>query len=385
MKKKAFTDGGATLWHTCKDYVTRLPTSLNVCTLGPVYTKVKKSVSKQGTPFQPPVGGGNFSFPPCVLFAFCLLAAPLWAAPPLPSTVSYNFDFRDTNTYETYNYMTDFQGWSSTDQWQNNGFIPDVSVPNSTNGQATTFSIGQVAGFGGAFMFGDATNNGPTVPTSELRFSFNPQGNNQWKFRWVQNLANGSVDDGKRDRFGWTVFSTSNTPIMTLRLTTVSPGSTNYLGTDGLEYNSAVRAFYGDITSTNCNSIQENAVLFNRGEWVSFELDIDTLTDSWSAKIGSVNDLVNAYVISGALGILAGTELGAIAQIWDLADTSTDAQRTLRTQNNAPANTYSGAGENTLLVESFSVQGVPEPSSASLVLFSSLALLAARRRRRSHS
>lgn len=336
-------------------------------------------------PFQSLLGGGNLSFRPCVLFFFCLLATPLWATPPLPGTVSYNFDFRNTNTYKLFNYVTDFQGWSSTDQWQNNGFLPDINVPNSTNGRATTFSSGQAAGFGGAFMFGDAASNGPTVATSELRFTINPQGNNQWKFRWVQNLANGSEDDGKRDRFGWTVFSTSSTPIMTLRLTTVSPGSTNYVGTDGLPYDSAVRAFYGDINSTNCNSIQENAVLFNRGEWVSFELNIDTLADSWSATIGSVSDPVNEYVISGALGILAGTELGSIAQIWDLADTSTDAQRTLRTQNNAPVNTYGGAGANTLLVESFSIQGVPEPSSASLLLFSSLALLAARRRRRSRS
>jgi len=321
-------------------------------------------------------------------FLFVLLglfaSAPARAVP--PGSVNFNFDFRNTNTYESYNYMTDFAGWSSTDLWQNNGFLGVENVPNTVNGQATTFSSGQVGAFGGAFMFDDPSANGPTAATSELRYTFNPQGNTQWRFRWVQNLANGSSDDGKRDTFGWTIFSTSNSAVMTLRMSTVGMNDPNYLGTNGVtEYDSGIRAFHGDITSTNCNSIQENAVLFNRDEWVSFDLEMDTFAKTWQATIGSVNDLVNAYVISGALDILDGTELGAIAQVWDLSDTSQDVQRTLRTENNAPVNTFSGAGANTLLVETFSIQGVPEPSSASLVLFSSLALLAARRRRRSHS
>lgn len=380
VNKIAHSKACETFWRLCNLTVTNIYLRLNIRRPEALYTKVKMSGLRPCLDSMAYAKGLLFPF----RRGFLLVALGLFVSGPAravpPGSVNYFFDPGITR-YQAYDYVTDFQGWSSNDLWQNNGFIP-VDVPNITSGQPTTYSPGQASAFGGVFMFDDPMANGPYVSRSELKFTFNPQGNTQWRFRWVQNLANGNPDDSIRDTFGWTLFSTANSPILTLKF-----NNGDFLGRDTNNYNTMVTALRGDITSSiNAMPDEMDEVLFNRAEWVSFDLNVDTVADTWSATIGSVNNPVNSYLMEGVLNILAGTELGAIAQIWDLENSSSfsNAERELRNGDKIYS-TFTGAGANTMLLESLSVQGVPEPSSASLVLISSLALLAARRRRQPNS
>lgn len=272
------------------------------------------------------------------------LSARSHAAP-----VSLLYDF---SNFADDAFVTDDPAWSTNDQWQNNGIIS--GTPS-----------GKAGWLGG--LYGD-----PTAPTSILKLTLDPDNNSKFTFRWVQNIANAATDDGRRDTFGWTVYSTTGTSLLSLKY---SYGS--YLGNDGRHYDTRVNGFLGDLNGTSVSNF--NFGLLNRGEYVSFQVEVDTAANQWSAGFSSFSasnpnaPISNNLLNQGNLNASAGTQVGGIGAAWDLAD---------KTSSTSNGNTfYTGAGMNIMSLDNLSVQGIPEPSSLSLLGLGCLTLLTLHRRR----
>lgn len=255
-------------------------------------------------------------------------------------------------------FVTDDPAWTTNDQWQNNGIILDTPS-------------GKAGWLGG--LYGD-----PTTPTAVLKLAIDPDNNNKFTFRWVQNIANAATDDGRRDTFGWTVYSTTGTSLLSLKY-----AYGNYTSTDGRHFDTRVSGYLGDLNGTSAANF--NYGLLNRGEYVSFQVEVDTAANQWSAGFSSYSSSNPNAAIShnllnqGNLNAPAGTQVGGIQAVWDLADKSL-----LAPASTTPSNTfYSGAGMNIMTLDNLSVQGVPEPTSLSLLGLAGLTLLSLHRRRQS--
>lgn len=255
-------------------------------------------------------------------------------------------------------FVTDDPAWTTNDQWQNNGIISGTPA-------------GKAGWLGG--LYGD-----PTTPTAVLKLAFDPKDNTKFTFRWVQNIANASTDDGKRDTFGWTVYSTTGTSLLSLKYTYGS-----YTGYDGLHYDTKVNGYLGDLNGTSVSNF--NLGLLNRGEYVSFQVEVDTSANQWSAGISPYSSsnpnasMSNNLLSQGNLNAPADTQVGGIGAVWDLADKTPD----LAPASSTPSTTfYTGSGMNIMTIDNLSVQGIPEPSSLSLLGLGGLALLSLERRRR---
>jgi hypothetical protein len=262
-------------------------------------------------------------------------------------SITDNFD-----SYATDAFITDDPNWTTTDLWQNNGVIPR--------------SGGRAGWLGGLY-------DGPTTATTYLTRGFDAQDNNRFTFRWIQNIANADPDDGKRDKFGWTVKSAAGANLLTLMFDNVSlPGS-----------NLLAKGYSGSFAGTLQSS--SGLGVSNRGEWAQFEIVLDTAANSWTASLfnATANGGAGAWQTFIQNGAVDGTgyTVGGISSVWDLADKSTTRSDTLI--DDTPVTLYSGAGQNIMMFDDLSISGVPEPSSLSLFTFGALAYLASRRR--SHS
>ena len=164
-------------------------------------------------------------------------------------TVTENFE-----GYGATDFVTDAPNWSTNDQWLNNGIVTDAPT-------------GKAGWIGGLF---DA----PTTPTAYLTRSFLPQSNNQFTFRWTQNIANATTDDGKRDKFGWTIKSTTGADLLTLMFLNVNLPGQNLLA----------QGYSGSLLGTSISSSNGLGVS-NRGEWAQFEIVLDTAANTWSASL----------------------------------------------------------------------------------------------------
>ena len=259
-------------------------------------------------------------------------------------------------------FVTDDPSWTTNDQWQNNGVIS--GTPS-----------GKAGWLGG--LYGD-----PTAPTAVLRLTVDPDNNTKFTFRWVQNIANAASDDGKRDTFGWTVYSTTGASLLSLKYTYGS-----FTGNDGRHYDTRVNGYLGDLNGTSVSSF--NYGLLNRGEYISFQVEVDTAVNKWSAGFASYSPsnpnapISNNLLNQGNLNAAPDTKVGGIGAVWDLADKTPTTNVAPAADGSSPGTFYSGAGMNIMTMDNLSVSGVPEPSSLSLLAIGSLALLASRRRSRS--
>ena len=275
-----------------------------------------------------------------------LLAVPLG---------SYAGTFSITNDFDGYAsdaFITDDSNWTTTDLWQNNGVVPRT--------------VGQAGWLGGLF-------DGPTTTTTYLTRGFDAQDNNRFTFRWTQNIANPNPDDGKRDRFGWTVKSAAGANLLTLMFDNVSLPGQNLLA----------KGYSGSLSGTLQSST--GLGVSNRGEWAQFEIVLDTVANSWTASLfnAAANNGAGAWQTFIQNGAVDGTgyTVGGISALWDLADTSTTRTDTLIDETQVTL--YTSAGKNIMMFDNLSISGVPEPSSLSLLTFGALAYLASRRRSRS--
>ena len=282
--------------------------------------------------------------------AFLFLARAVNAAP-----VSLLYDF---NGFADDAFVTDDPAWTTNDQWQNNGVI--LNTPS-----------GKAGWLGG--LYGD-----PTTPTATLKLTFDPQDNTKFTFRWVQNIANAASDDGKRDTFGWTIYSTTGASLLSLKYT-----SGNFTGYNGTHYDTQVNGYLGDLSGTSVSNF--NLGLLNRGEYVSFQVEVDTSANQWSAGFASYSSsnpnasISNNLLSQGNLNASAGTQVGGVGAVWDVADKTSTTGNYLA--DGTPVTQFTGAGMNIMSFDNLNVQGIPEPSSLSLLGLGGLAWFSVRRRR----
>jgi hypothetical protein len=279
---------------------------------------------------------------------FCLgiVSLFLFSSPARSGTISItdNFDGLASDAF-----ITDDPNWTTTDLWQNNGVIPRDG--------------GRAAWLGGLY-------DGPTTTTTYLTRGFGAQDNNRFTFRWTQNIANAASDDGIRDKFGWSIKSTTGTDLVTLMFLNVNLPGQNLLA----------QGYAGSLSGSAITS-SSNLGVSNRGEWAQFEIVLNTTANTWSASLFNAGTSSwQTFITDGAVNG-SGYTVGSISAVWDLQDKTTTRPATLL--GGTPVTLYSGAGQNIMQFDNLSISGVPEPSSLSLVTLGSLALLAARRR--SHS
>ena len=254
----------------------------------------------------------------------------------------------DFENYGTNSFVTDHQPpWYTSDQWLNNGIIT-----GTPNGKA-----GWLGGLSG----------GPTLPLPvSLDYRFNPAGNNQFVFRWVQNIANADPDDNKRDVFGWAVKDLQGTTVLSLKFANEAHTQ------NGHSYDTAVYAYQGawDGTELTAATGQPLLGLMNRSEYTVFEIALDALQRTWTASFAA-GDNVNAAMeytfVTGGSALSTAHAIGSLSALWNLQDTSTTTTGYL--DNGNPVTLYTGAGGNIMLMDNIRVYAtaIPEPSSLALV------------------
>lgn len=284
-----------------------------------------------------------------IFFSSFLLVSAFTAFSAWAGTFNITEDFED---YAADAFVTDSTNWTTNDQWLNNGIV-------------TNAPTAQAGWIGGLY-------DSPTTPTSYLTRTFSSLDNTRFTFRWTQNIANAASDDTIRDKFGWTVKSTTGTDLLTLMFLNVNLPGQNLLA----------QGYSGNLLGTTVNSSNGLGVS-NRGEWAQFEIVLNTTANTWSASLfnaaaNSGSGAWQTFIENGAVNG-SGYEVGSLSAVWDLADKTTTATNTL--QDGSSVTQYTGAGANVMYVDNLSISGVPEPSSLSLLTLGSLALLAARRRR----
>lgn len=292
-------------------------------------------------------------------FSFVLLAVGLMTnVRATPFVSQENFE-----SYASDAFVTDQQPpWYTSDQWLNNGIITDT--PN-----------GQAGWLGGLYS-------GPTPPLPvALDYRFNPQDNNQFTFRWVQNIANPNPDDSIRDTFGWAVKDTQGNQLLSLKMANEANAK------DGQNYDTAVYGYQGSWTGTELGPLsgQTELGLLNRGEYTVFEIAVDTLSHTWSASFAAgsnVNASMEYTFIAGAALLNTGYAVGGLSALWNLEDTSSTSVGYL--DNGSPVTLYTGAGGNTMIMDNIRVTAtaIPEPSSLVLLGVGSVMLLGIRKSRR---
>lgn len=265
--------------------------------------------------------------------------------------LSFGADFE---SYSNTNILSfDFNPpWSSNDSYGSNGVESGyaVSAPGST---------GSKVGFLGGYLSGSPVV-GPSVPLpASLNFGFNAGGENQFQFNWIQNLANPSADDNKRDVFGWAVRDLNGQVILSLKFRPVD------VTRDGVDYDTAVYGYSGAFWAGGGQETSDQfAGLFNRGEWTAFSIALDTLTDTWSATINNIAGTTPYTFVTSASPNAVNTAygLGALSAIWNPGDLQGNPSR-----YDAEAGLVTSAGANTLFFDNISVTAIPEPSSTALL------------------
>jgi len=295
---------------------------------------------------------------------FCLGIVSLF----LPSSPARSGTFSITDNFDglaSDAFITDDSNWTTTDLWQNNGVIPRDDGQAGWLGGLAKYSYDN-----GVVVY----TNAPTTTTTYLTRGFDAQDNNRFTFRWTQNIANASQDDGIRDKFGWTIKSTTGADLLTLMFNTVN------VNLSGQTYNLLAQGYSGSLLGTAVTS-SSGLGISNRGEWAQFEIVLNTAANTWSASLFNAGTSSwQTFITDGAVNG-SGYTVGSISAVWDLYDKTTTRQDFLADESEVTL--YSGAGQNALLFDNLSISGVPEPSSLSLVTLGSLALLATRRRRSS--
>lgn len=254
----------------------------------------------------------------------------------------------DFEGYSSNAFVTDQQPpWYTSDQWLNNGIVS--GTPN-----------GRAGWIGGLYA-------GPTPPLPvSLDYKFNAGANNQFIFRWVQNIANPDPDDNKRDTFGWAVKDLAGNALLSLKF--ANEANTK----DGHNYDTAVYAYRGSWTDTELtsNSGQPFLGLLNRGEYTAFEIALDAVTRAWTASFAAGSDVNAAMEYTFVTGGLAGSTpfgVGSLSALWNLENTSSTAIGYL--DNGDRVTLYTGAGGNIMTMDNIRVTAtaIPEPSSLALV------------------
>ena len=285
--------------------------------------------------------------------------------PPVPTgTVSetYTFEAYPADAFVTQDTNQSNSGWTTNDQWLNNGII--VGTP--------TGKAGWIGGIYGV----------PTVPIASLKLAFDPKDNTKFTFQWVSNIANNANPDGRYDTFGMTVYSTLNNPLVTLKF---DYGSFNY---ENVAYDTSVDVIRGGMNGAPISLV--NLGLLNRGEYNSYKIEVDTWANTVQAGFaaGSNPSSVSYNLVGNSDNLLDPSRapwtednlrVGGIGLVWDLSDKTQVGTQTLDDGTVVPA--FNGAGNNIMTVDNLSVQGVPEPSSLSLLGLGGLALLSLQRRR----
>ena len=260
---------------------------------------------------------------------------------------TYNFE-----SYSNGSSLSSQPGWTSSDLNQADGvenlqsaFFPGTSGAN----------VGIIGGFwedSGSLITPSNRVNLLTAPVTAASSTDYPF----LRFRWIQNISNTDQDNGKRDRFGWTVRSGS-TSLLSLISDPLSSTS-NIL---------RVRGYNSETSSSHL--VAPSNVDLNRGEAYAFEILVNPTSWTWSAKVSgnftadyeSISDW-STIIQNAAMGGTTGSTIDGFAATWI-------------TQDSNPAN----AGRNVMAFDNINI--VPEPSTVSLVTLGSLALLASRRQR----
>lgn len=283
---------------------------------------------------------------PLFLIAWLGIAGSSWAQ-------TYNFEYLAGGSI-----LSSQSGWISTDTNQADGVEAEQSLffPGTSG---TKVGI-----LGGYWTDGPS---GPLITPSSrtsllsANVTASPDSSNPLlRFRWLQNISNTDQDNGRRDSFGWAVRSGS-TSLLSLISEPNSPGSSSM----------TVRGYAGDpVGSFLGSSFTPNVATTARGSAYAFEILLNPVTWTWSAKISGsfatdYEAITNWSTIiqNAALGGTQGSTVDGFAAIWT-------------TQDSDPAN----AGRNVMAFDNIQINSVPEPTTLSLITFGSLALLALRRR-----
>ena len=298
--------------------------------------------------------------------------------PPIPQAPvsqyhDFQFNWNGPNGNEAF--VTEIPGgaWTTDDLMQNNGFIQGNNIPTSTP-QGENPQAGWIGGLYG----------GPTVPVPVLKLTFDPKDNTKFTFQWDGNVANDANPNGYFDNFGVTVYDTANNPLVTMKYR-----YGNFIDTtSGANFNTAVDILRGGITGTVLNA--DNTGLLNRGEYNTYVMQVDTHANTVMAGVAAGADASSvSFNLLGTSGVLdpnrapwvddGGLRVGGLGLVWELFDTTVTGTDTVAGQ---PVDIYGNAGNNILIMDNLSVQGVPEPSSLALLGVGSVLLLGIRKLRK---
>lgn len=281
-------------------------------------------------------------------FSISLLIVGVFAS--TARTQTYNFESLSSGTI-----LSNQPGWTSSDSNQADGVenLQSSFFPGTTGN-----NVGIIGGFyedGGSLITPSSRSiflNANVTATPSMAYPF-------LRFRWLQNISNTDQDNGKRDSFGWTVRSGS-TSLLSL-ISDPTSSSSDFLRVKGYTGGPDGSLLGGGFTP--------NIATLNRGQSYAFEIVVNPTSWTWSAKVSgsftadyeSISDWAT-IIQNAAMGGSAGSSINGFAATWI-------------TQDSNPTN----AGRNVMAFDNINI--VPEPSTLSLLTFSSLALLAARRRR----